>query len=32
VHDYAVPAAEEMLAIHLMLQLPQHEPYLRHLE
>jgi len=32
VHDYAVPAAEEMLALHLMLQLPQHEPYLRHLE
>lgn len=32
VHDYSVPAAEEMLALHLMLQLPQYEPYLRHLE
>lgn len=32
VHDYSVPAAEEMLALHLMLQLPEHEPYLRHLE
>lgn len=32
VHDWVVPAAEEMLALHLMLQLPQHEPYLRHLE
>lgn len=32
VHDYTVPAAEEMLAIHLMLQLKEHEPYLRHLE
>jgi hypothetical protein len=31
VHDWAVPAAEECLAIHLMLQLPQHEGYLRHL-
>jgi len=32
VHDYAVPAAEEMLAIHLMLQDVHHERYLRHLE
>lgn len=32
VHDYAVPAAEEMLAIHLLLQIPEREAYLRHLE
>lgn len=32
VHDYAVPAAEEMLALHLMLQDSKHERYLRHLE
>jgi hypothetical protein len=32
VHDYAVPAAEEMLALHLLLQIPEHERYLRHLE
>lgn len=31
VHDYTVPAAEEMLALHLLLQLPQGERYLRHL-
>lgn len=31
VHDWAVPAAEEVLGIHLLLQLPQHEGYLRHL-
>lgn len=32
VHDYTVPAAEEMLALHLLLQLPRFESYLRHLE
>jgi len=32
VHDWVVPAAEEMLALHLMLQVPAHEPYLRHLD
>jgi hypothetical protein len=32
VHDYSVPAAEEMLALHLLLQSPEHERYLRHLE
>lgn len=31
VHDWAVPAAEECLALHVLLQLPQHEGYLRHL-
>jgi hypothetical protein len=31
VHDYAVPAAEEMLALHLLLQIPGRESYLRHL-
>lgn len=32
VHDYAVPAAEEMLALHLLLQIPERERYLRHLD
>lgn len=32
VHDYSVPAAEEMLALHVLLQFPEHERYLRHLE
>ncbi len=32
VHDYVVPVAEECLALHLLLQLPEHENYLRHLE
>lgn len=32
VHDYDVPAAEEMLALHLLLQIPNHEYFLRHLE
>jgi len=32
VHDYMVPAAEEMLTLHVLLQLPQWERYLRHLE
>lgn len=32
IHDYDVPAAEEMLAIHILLSLPQHENYVRHLE
>lgn len=32
VHDYSVPAAEEMLGLHVLLQLPDHERYLRHLE
>ena len=32
VHDYSVPAAEEMLALHLLLKSPEHERYLRHLE
>lgn len=31
-HDKMVPAAEEMLSLHLLLQLPQHELYLRGLE
>jgi hypothetical protein len=29
-HDGFVPAAEEMLTLHLMLQFPHHESYLRH--
>lgn len=29
VHDWAVPAAEEMLSLHLLLQLPGWETYLR---
>lgn len=32
VHDWTVPAAEELLAIHIMLKVPGHEGYLRHLE
>lgn len=32
VHDWEVPAAEEMLALHLLASLPQHELYLRRLE
>jgi len=32
VHDWAVPAAEEMLALHICLQLPGWERYLRRLE
>jgi hypothetical protein len=32
VHDWSVPAAEEVLALHLLVQLPRHENYLRHLE
>ena len=28
-HDKMVPAAEEMLSLHLLLQLPEHELYLR---
>lgn len=32
IHDYSVPAAEELLAIHLLLSMPQHENYVRHLE
>jgi hypothetical protein len=32
VHDWDVPAAEEALAIGLLVQLPDHEEYLRHLE
>jgi hypothetical protein len=31
VHDNAVPPAEEVLALHLLVQLPGHENYLRHL-
>jgi hypothetical protein len=31
VHDYQVPAAEEMLDLHLLLQVPLGERYLRHL-
>jgi len=27
-----VPAAEEMLALHVLLQVPGYESYLRHLE
>lgn len=29
VHDWVVPAAEEMLSLHLLLQLPEWEKYLR---
>ena len=29
VHDWSVPAAEEMLALHMMLGLPRWESYLR---
>jgi hypothetical protein len=32
VHDDTVPAAEESLALHLLLQFPLHERYLRHLD
>jgi len=32
VHDYSVPAAEEILCLHLFLQLPWGERYLRHLD
>lgn len=32
VHDWSVPAAEEMLALHLLVQLPGYEEYLRYLE
>lgn len=32
IHDATVPAAEELLAIHLLLSMPQHEGYVRHLE
>jgi hypothetical protein len=32
VHDWSVPAAEEMLTLHLLLQIPRWEGYLRHLE
>lgn len=31
VHDWSVPAAEEMLAIHLLLKLPGYEGELRFL-
>ncbi len=32
VHDWEVPPAEEMLALHLLASLPHHELYLRRLE
>jgi len=32
VHDWGVPAAEEMLALHVLVQLPEYETYLRYLE
>lgn len=32
VHDWSVPAAEEMLALHILVQLPGYEGYLRYLE
>lgn len=32
VHDWDVPPAEEMLALHLLVAQPQHEMYLRQLE
>lgn len=32
VHDWEVPPAEEMLSLHLLASLPQHELYLRRLE
>lgn len=31
-HDYSVPAAEELLALHVMLQVPGGESWLRHFE
>ena len=31
IHDWEVPPAEEMLALHLLLQLPGKEHYIRHL-
>ena len=31
VHDYTVPAAEEMLALHLLLQIPGYEGHMRQL-
>lgn len=31
-HDHDVPAAEEMLALHLLVTLPGHESYIRELE
>ncbi len=31
VHDYTVPAAEEMLALHLLLQIPRYEAHMRQL-
>lgn len=32
VHDWDIPPAEEMLTMHLLISLPQWEPYIRHLE
>jgi hypothetical protein len=32
VHDESVPAAEEMLGLHILVSLPGHEHFLRHLE
>lgn len=32
VHDWTVPAPEEMLALHVLLQIPSWERYLRHME
>ena len=32
IHDWAIPAPEEALAIGLLVQLPNHEEFLRHLE
>jgi hypothetical protein len=32
IHDWTVPSAEEALAIGLLVQLPNHEEFLRHLE
>ena len=32
VHDFSIPASEECLAIGLLVQLPNHEEFLRHLE
>jgi len=32
VHDWDIPPAEEMLTMHLLLSLPQWEPYIRGLQ
>lgn len=32
VHDWEIPAPEEMLTLHLLLSLPQYEPYMREMQ